>query len=61
MKHPLYMLWGFGLLTLAGVAEFSGWTLLPYREVRGVPRSVRDNPGIYRSIYSGYTRYSGGK
>ena len=27
-------------------------------EVKNVPKSVRDNPGAYRSIYGGYHRYS---
>jgi hypothetical protein len=26
-----------------------------------VPRSIRDNPGSYRSIYSSYHHYTGGK
>lgn len=61
MKHPLFMTYGLALLGLAGVAEFRGWSLFKPDEVRGVPKTVRDNPGIYRSIYSGYSRYTGGK
>jgi hypothetical protein len=43
------------------LAHYSGWTFSRVNEVRGVPKSIRDNPGIYRSIYTGYSRYSGGK
>ena len=60
-RHPVYIL--FGLLVLGGfcAAELRGWTLLRPTEVRNVPRSVRENPGAYRSIYVGGGRYRGGK
>ena len=29
--------------------------------VRNVPQSIRDNPGAYRSLYTGSPRYFGGK
>lgn len=60
-RHPLYFLYGLSLLTVATVAEYRGWTPFRPNEVRGVPKTIRDNPGIYRSIYTGYSRYSGGK
>jgi hypothetical protein len=55
------MLYGLALIGFAGYANFSGWSVSKPAEVRGVPKSIRDNPGIYRSIYTGYGRYSGGK
>ena len=60
-QHPIYFL--FGLLVLGGIAtaELKGWTLLRATEVRNVPRSIRENPGAYRSIYRGGGRYMGGK
>lgn len=60
-QHPFYLL--FGLLVLAGfgAAELRGWTLIRPAEVRNVPRSVRENPGAYRSIYVGGGRRIGGK
>ena len=60
-RHPIYFL--FGLLVLGGIgaAELKGWTLLRATEVRNVPRSIRENPGAYRSIYRGGGRYMGGK
>ncbi len=56
-----YLLYGMAVLGLSGYGEYRGWTYSRYSEVKGVPRSVRDNPGAYRPIYSGYQRYYGGK
>ena len=61
MKHPLYLLYGLMMLGLGGMAEYRGWSLLSVDEVKNVPKSVRDNPGAYRSHYAAYSRYSGGK
>ena len=61
LRHPIFMLYGLALIGFAGYANFSGLSLSKPTEVRGVPKSIRDNPGIYRSIYTGYGRYSGGK
>jgi hypothetical protein len=60
-RHPFFALYGIALAALAGLAEYRGWTFSRVTEIRGVPKTIRDNPGIYRSIYSGYPRYSGGK
>jgi hypothetical protein len=60
-KHPFFVLYGLSLLAGGTIAEYRGWTLFQPTEVRGVPKTIRDNPGIYRSIYAGYGRYSGGK
>ena len=50
------------LVSLACVwALWTGWWLLPVDKLDGVPKSVRDNPGSYRSHYSHYSRYYGGK
>lgn len=61
MKHPLYLAYGLALLASATFAEIRGWSMFGPTRVENVPRTVRDNPGIYRSIYAGYSRYSGGK
>lgn len=53
----------YGLL-LMGMAGWASWRGLGYSNVdEGTvsPKSVRDNPGAYRPIYSGYRRYWGGK
>lgn len=60
-KHPFFLVYGLAVLGLTGMAEYQGWSLFPPAQVKGVPKTIRDNPGIYRSIYSGYSRYSGGK
>ena len=63
MRHPLYMVYGILLLGLLGVAEYGGIPLFGsnINEVKSVPKTVRDNPGAYRSIYGGYSHYVGGK
>lgn len=61
MRHPAYVLFASGLLVLLGAAEYRGWSLTRAREARTVPRSVRDNPGAYRSPYVGPGRYLRGK
>ncbi len=56
--HAAYSL----LLTaFASYLGFTGYTFTQGDVVRNVPRSVRDNPGSYRSIYNNYYRYTGGK
>lgn len=61
MRHPLFTLFGLALIGGATVAEYFGWGLSRADRINTNPRTIRDNPGIYRSIYRGYTRYSGGK
>ena len=53
----------YGMLTLGGVAmaEYRGWGLNRVDQVKDVPKTVRDNPGAYRSHYGFYPRYVGGK
>ena len=60
-KHPIFALYGLLLIGAASVASYRGFSFSDVNTVRGVPKSIRDNPGAYRSIYSGYHRYSGGK
>ena len=63
MRHPLYLIYGTLLLIFLGGVEYGGVPLAgsSINEVKNVPRSVRDNPGAYRSIYGGYSHYVGGK
>ncbi|HKW98078.1 MAG TPA: hypothetical protein VJN43_10110 [Bryobacteraceae bacterium] len=61
MRFPIYAMYGMFLLALTGYAEYSGWSLLRVNEVKNIPKTVRDNPGAYRSHYAGYSRYFGGK
>ncbi len=61
MRHPFYTIYGIALIGLMGFAQFRGWTLNSLNQEPSSPRSVRDNPGAYRSTYGGYSRYTGGK
>ena len=60
-RHPIFALYGLLLIGGASVASYRGFRFSDVETVRGVPKSIRDNPGAYRAIYSGYHRYSGGK
>ena len=61
MRHPLYTIYGALVLTFAAFAQYQGWSLTKVNEVRNIPKTVRDNPGAYRSHYLMYPRYVGGK
>ncbi len=61
MIRNLYILYGIIVLGTLGMAEYRGWSLDSVDEVKNVPRSVRDNPGSYRSVYGYYHHYTGGK
>jgi hypothetical protein len=61
MRNPLFLL--YGLLTLGGFGYMSmrGPSLSNINEVKNVPKSVRENPGVYRSHYSYLPHYFSGK
>jgi hypothetical protein len=61
MIRNLYILYGVIVLGTLGMAEYRGWSPDSVDEVKNVPRSVRDNPGSYRSVYGYYHHYTGGK
>jgi len=63
MRHPLYVIYGILLLIFLAGVEYGGVPLTgsSINEVKNGPKSVRDNPGAYRSIYGGYSHYVGGK
>lgn len=56
-----YLIYGVLVLALLAVGEYRGYSFASVNEVKNVPRSVRDNPGSYRSVYSSYHHYTGGK
>jgi len=45
----------YGGVLLAGLAcfHFFGWGLTSGTEVKGIPKTVRENPGVYRTHYIG--------
>jgi hypothetical protein len=55
------MLYGLLILATVGYAQYNGWSLDTMNQLKNIPKSVRDNPGSYRSVYSGYHHYTGGK
>lgn len=56
----LYRLFGGALfLTMLGI-QFTGWGISDVETVPKVPKTVRENPGVYRSHYHGFV-YTGGK
>jgi hypothetical protein len=61
MFRKLYLVYGLLVVGSVGLAEYRGWSLDSMNQLKNVPRSVRDNPGSYRSVYSGYHHYTGGK
>jgi len=61
MRFPGYMIYSMLLLTGTTWAEYRGWSMTPVNQVKNIPKTVRDNPGAYRSHYGFYPRYVGGK
>ena len=61
MIKSYFLIYGLLVLSGVGMAEYRGWTLSSVDEVKNVPKSVRDNPGSYRSVYGYYHHYTGGK
>jgi hypothetical protein len=61
MFRKIYLIYGLLVLGTLGVAQYRGWSLDSMTQLKNVPKSVRDNPGSYRSVYSSYHHYTGGK
>ena len=61
MLKRMYLGYGLAVLGLLGTAQYRGWSFMPVDQIKNVPKSVRDNPGSYRSHYSSYTHFYGGK
>jgi len=61
MFRRAYIAFGFFVLGTAALAQYRGWSLDRMTVLKNVPRSVRDNPGSYRSVYGAYHHYTGGK
>ncbi|HLK22827.1 MAG TPA: hypothetical protein VKT81_27970 [Bryobacteraceae bacterium] len=62
MKSPLFLIYGIMLIGGATYAHIQGWAPTRINQQRVSPKSIRDNPGAYRSMYGGgYSRYIGGK
>jgi len=51
MGPRLFTMWIAIVLMALGTAQYRGCTLTRANETRNNPRSIRDNPGAYRSSY----------
>ncbi len=47
-----FMIWGSLILAALTYGTFTGAGFTQYDEIKDVPKSIRDNPGVYRSVYS---------
>ncbi len=57
----LYAAFAVAVIGVALVPEWRGYALGRARRQQVVPRSVRENPGAYRTVYRGPYRYRRGK
>ena len=49
-----FAVFGMLVLGLLAYASYTGASFTSYQEIRDVPKSIRDNPGVYRSVYARY-------
>ncbi|MGC4081301.1 MAG: hypothetical protein QM736_04090 [Vicinamibacterales bacterium] len=61
MLRTLYLLLGLAVLGAAGYADLRGYIAARPSTINNIPRSIRQNPGAYRSLYNGSPRLFGGK
>jgi hypothetical protein len=50
----LFVAYGILILGLFTYANYRGLSLTRNDEVKNIPRSIRNNPGAYRSMYQRY-------
>jgi hypothetical protein len=61
LRYPKFLLYAASLLGGGTYVAYTGWSPAGPDVVKNLPRSIRDNPGAYRSHYANYSRYMGGK
>jgi len=49
-----FQICGAMLLSLFTYSGYRGLSFSSYSELKNVPKSIRDNPGAYRSMYQRY-------
>ena len=59
--RSLFSIYGLLVAGWVGYSQWSGWSIDRVNELKNVPKSIRDNPGAWRSHYGGIGRYYGGK
>ena len=50
----LFRFFGGLVLALFAYATYTGISSMSYDEIKDVPKSIRNNPGVYRSVYTRY-------
>ena len=50
--NRFYTVWASLIVTFYAFAVWWGFSFSSVDEVKGIPKSVRDNPGSYRSHYA---------
>ena len=50
----LFSFFGSLVLALFAYATYTGAGITSYNEIKDVPKSIRNNPGVYRSVYTRY-------
>jgi hypothetical protein len=61
MLRAVLFLVGLAVVTATYFADTRGWLATRPSTIQNVPRSIRDNPAAYRSLYSSSPRLFGGK
>jgi len=61
LKNPIYSAYSLLLLGATAFAQWTGFGLSDATQIQNVPKSVRENPGVYRSHYAFLPRWFGGK
>ncbi len=51
MRTVIYSIWGVAVLSLLGAAQWTGYSFTSATMNKTNPRSIRANPGSYRSPY----------
>ena len=61
--RSIFGIYALLVTSFVGYSQWRGWSLDSVHEVKNVPKSIRDNPGAWRSHYGYYGggRYFGGK
>jgi hypothetical protein len=50
----LFSLFASLVLALFAYATYTGAGISSYSEIKDVPKSIRNNPGVYRTVYTRY-------
>ena len=50
----MFSVFGTLVLALFAYVTYTGAGITSYDEIKNVPKSIRNNPGVYRSVYTRY-------